>query len=91
VLPFAAGLLQGPALAAALAGIGMGAPAALAAPSFLLGVEIGMLAVISVAALALILPFGGRPWYGRAVVLPGSLAVAAVAAYLALAGLGPAV
>ena len=46
--------------------------------SFNAGVELGQLSVIALLALLLALPFRAKPWYRRRVVVPGSLAIAAV-------------
>jgi hypothetical protein len=42
------------------------------------GVELGQLSVILAAFLLLGLPFRKKPWYRRRVVIPGSIAIAAV-------------
>lgn len=49
--------------------------------SFNLGVEGGQLTVILAAFVALGLSFRRRPWYRYRIVLPGSLAIAAVGLY----------
>jgi ABC-type uncharacterized transport system permease subunit len=51
--------------------------------SFNIGVEGGQLAVIGLAWLALGVWFGQRPYYRRLIVVPGSLAIAAVGLYWA--------
>lgn len=48
---------------------------------FNIGVELGQLAVIAGAFLALGLPFRGKPWYRARVAVPASLAIAAVGAW----------
>lgn len=48
---------------------------------FNIGVELGQLAVISVAFLLLGWPFGGKPWYRARVAVPASLAIAAIGAW----------
>jgi hypothetical protein len=48
--------------------------------SFNVGVEGGQLAVIAAAGLAT-RRWAGRPWYRPRVVVPASLAIAAVGAY----------
>jgi hypothetical protein len=76
---FAFGLLHGMGFAGALreAGLPPGEiPAALL--SFNAGVEGGQLAVILAAFAVLALPFRDKPWYRKRVVVPGSLAIAAV-------------
>lgn len=79
LLVFAFGLLHGLGFASMLADFGMPDNAfATALIAFNVGVELGQLAVIGVAYLALGLWFGDRPWYRRFVVVPGSLLIAAV-------------
>jgi hypothetical protein len=51
--------------------------------SFNLGVELGQLAVISLGFALVGIWFGNKPWYRRAIVIPGSLAIAAVGAWWA--------
>ncbi len=46
--------------------------------SFNVGVELGQLAVIAAAFLLIGLPFRNKPWYRRRIVIPGSIAIAAV-------------
>lgn len=48
---------------------------------FNIGVELGQLAVISAAFLAVGWPFGGKPWYRARVAIPASVAIAAVGAW----------
>ena len=78
-LVFAFGLLHGMGFAGVLSELGLPRrqflPALL---SFNAGVELGQLSVIAVLAVLLALPFRGKPWYRRRVVVPGSLAIAAV-------------
>jgi HupE / UreJ protein len=78
---FCFGLLHGMGFAGVLREIGLPrwefVPALLA---FNAGVELGQLAVIF-AALALLGAFRDKPWYRRRVVIPGSLAIAAVGLY----------
>jgi len=76
---FAFGLLHGMGFAGALREAGLPRPEIPAALlSFNAGVEGGQLAVILTAFVVFALPFQGRPWYRRRVVVPGSLAIAAV-------------
>jgi hydrogenase/urease accessory protein HupE len=81
LIVFAFGLLHGMGFAGVLSEIGLPrsefVPALLA---FNVGVELGQLAVIF-AAFVLTLPFRNEPWYRRAIVIPGSLLIAAVALY----------
>jgi hypothetical protein len=76
---FAFGLLHGMGFAGALKEAGLPRPEIPAALlSFNAGVEGGQLTVILAAFVVLALPFRDRPWYRRRVVVPGSLAIAAV-------------
>lgn len=79
VVVFCFGLLHGMGFAGVLTEIGLPrsefAPALLA---FNAGVECGQLTVILVAFLVIGLPFRRKPWYRRRIVIPGSLAIAAV-------------
>ena len=78
-LVFGFGLLHGMGFAGVLSELGLPrsqfVPALL---SFNAGVELGQLSVIALLALLLALPFRAKPWYRRRVVVPGSLAIAAV-------------
>lgn len=49
--------------------------------SFNLGVEIGQICVIALTFLLLIIPFGKKSWYRKAVVYPLSVLIALVAAF----------
>lgn len=81
LIVFAFGLLHGMGFAGVLSEIGLPrsefVPALLA---FNIGVELGQLTVIF-AAFLLTLPFRRKPWYRRAIVIPGSLAIAAIGLY----------
>lgn len=81
LIVFAFGLLHGMGFAGVLNEIGLPrsefVPALLA---FNVGVELGQLTVIF-AAFLLTLPFRQKPWYRKAVVIPGSLFIAVVALY----------
>ncbi|MFY0633603.1 MAG: HupE/UreJ family protein [Vannielia sp.] len=48
---------------------------------FNIGVEIGQLTVIAIAFLTVGYWFGNKPWYRKAIAIPASLAIAAVAAF----------
>lgn len=48
---------------------------------FNIGVEIGQLAVIATALVAVALPFGKRPWYRRAIAVPASALIGLVGAW----------
>lgn len=82
LIVFCFGLLHGMGFAGILREIGLPrsefVPALLA---FNAGVELGQLTVIFAAFLLLGLPFRGKPWYRRRVVVPGSLVIAAVGLY----------
>jgi len=52
--------------------------------SFNAGVELGQLTVILAAFLLIGLPFGRRPWYHRRVVVPLSIAIAAIGLFWAV-------
>ncbi|MBL8201495.1 MAG: HupE/UreJ family protein [Chromatiales bacterium] len=79
---FGFGLLHGLGFAGVLTELGLPAgeflPALIA---FNVGVELGQLAVISLAFLAVGLWFRARPWYRARIVIPASLLIAMVGAY----------
>ena len=76
---FAFGLLHGMGFAGVLAQLGLPRSEFLPALlSFNAGVELGQLAVISIAFLLIGLPFRNKPWYRKRIVIPGSIAIAAV-------------
>jgi hypothetical protein len=80
VVVFLFGLLHGLGFAGVLTELGLPRSQFLAALlSFNVGVELGQLAVILVAAVLLALPFGKKPWYRSRIEVPASLAIAAVA------------
>jgi len=82
VLVFAFGLLHGLGFASMLADFGMPDDAFITALiSFNLGVELGQLAVVALAFLAVGLWLGGKPYYRRLVVIPGSLAITLIGLY----------
>jgi hypothetical protein len=81
-LVFGFGLLHGMGFAGVLAELGL--PRSEFLPALLCfnaGVELGQLSVIAVAFLLIGLPFRNRSWYRRRIVMPGSLAIAAVGLY----------
>lgn len=81
VLVFAFGLLHGLGFAGVLGEIGLPQGQALAALlGFNVGVELGQLAVIGAAILA-VGRFRKRPWYRTHVVVPVSLSIAAIGFY----------
>lgn len=78
-LVFCFGLLHGLGFAGVLADFGMpDDDFATALISFNVGVELGQLAVISVAFLAAGLWFSARPWYRKVIVIPGSAAISVI-------------
>ncbi|MEM7378045.1 MAG: HupE/UreJ family protein, partial [Pseudomonadota bacterium] len=79
---FAFGLLHGLGFAFVLGDVGLPPSQFFASLfAFNVGVEIGQLAAIAVAWLALGLPFGKRSWYRRGIAIPCSLAIAAIGVY----------
>ena len=79
---FGFGLLHGMGFASVLADFGMPADAFMTALiSFNIGVELGQLAVISLAYLAVGLWFSRKPWYRKAVIVPASMAIAMIGLY----------
>ncbi|MEO8275876.1 MAG: HupE/UreJ family protein, partial [Thermoanaerobaculia bacterium] len=82
LLVFGFGLLHGLGFAGVLTDLGLPRARFLTALlSFNGGVELGQLTVIASAWLLLGAWFSKRPWYRRRVVVPGSLAIAAVGIY----------
>lgn len=78
-LVFAFGLLHGMGFAGVLAQLGL--PRSQFLPALLCfnaGVELGQLTVIAAAFLLIGLPFRHQPWYRRRIVIPASLAIAAI-------------
>lgn len=81
LLVFAFGLLHGMGFAGVLTEIGLPQNEYLTALlAFNVGVEFGQLAVI-LAAFLLVGWFRHRPWYRKAIVMPASLAIAAMGLY----------
>ncbi len=79
---FAFGLLHGLGFASVLSELDLPASAfVVGLIAFNIGVEIGQLAVIALAALLLALPFGRQPWYRSFIAIPGSLVIAAIGAW----------
>ncbi|SFJ70281.1 HupE / UreJ protein [Jannaschia pohangensis] len=78
---FGFGLLHGLGFASVLSEFGLGQHFVASLISFNIGVEIGQLAVIATAFLLLGLPFGSKPFYRKAIVIPGSLIIAAIGTY----------
>lgn len=76
---FAFGLLHGLGFASVLSDFGMPDDAFVSALiGFNIGVELGQVAILLVGYLLLSRWFGERPWYRPVVVVPGSLAIAAI-------------
>jgi len=76
---FAFGLLHGMGFAGVLSQLGLPRSEFLPALlSFNAGVELGQLAVIAIAFILIGLAFRNKPWYRRRIVIPGSIAIAAV-------------
>jgi hydrogenase/urease accessory protein HupE len=85
LLVFGFGLLHGMGFAGVLSGLGLPRDEFITALlSFNAGVEAGQLTVIAGAALCVIW-YRHRPWYHQRVVVPASLAIAAVGAYWTVA------
>lgn len=79
---FGFGLLHGLGFASVLGDVGLqDSRFVIGLIGFNIGVELGQLAVIALAFLAVGLPFGQKPWYRKVVVIPASLAIAAVGAW----------
>jgi hydrogenase/urease accessory protein HupE len=84
-LVFAFGLLHGMGFAGVLSQLGLPrSEFATALLCFNAGVELGQLSVILLAFLLLGLPFRQETWYRRRVVVPASLAIAAVGLFWAV-------
>lgn len=82
VLVFGFGLLHGMGFASVLSDFGMPSDAFVTAlVSFNVGVELGQLAVISLAYLAIGVWSGNRPWYRQVVLVPGSMAITIIGLY----------
>jgi hypothetical protein len=79
---FAFGLLHGLGFASVLSDVGLPEGRfALSLIGFNIGVELGQLAVIAVAFVALALPFGRKDWYRARIAIPASCAIAAIGAW----------
>ncbi len=82
VLVFCFGLLHGMGFASVLSDFGMPENAFMTALiSFNVGVELGQIAVITLAFLGVGIWFRNKPWYRQAIVIPGSLAIAITGLY----------
>jgi len=82
VIIFGFGLLHGLGFASVLGDFGL--PEGQFIPAligFNIGVEVGQLTVVAVAAILLTLPFGRFNWYRHAVAMPASILIALVGAY----------
>jgi hypothetical protein len=79
---FLFGLIHGMGFASALTELGLPKNAYLESLlMFNLGVELGQVTVILAAFFLLGLPFGKKPYYRKAIVVPLSIVIAAIAAY----------
>jgi hydrogenase/urease accessory protein HupE len=84
-LVFAFGLLHGMGFAGVLNELGLPRSEFLPALiSFNVGVEAGQLTVIGIALLLFGLPFREKPWYRSRIVVPASIAIAAIGFYWAV-------
>ncbi len=84
-LVFAFGLLHGMGFAGVLTELGLPRSEFLPALlSFNVGVEAGQLTVIAIALVLFGLPFREKPWYRARIVVPASVAIAAVGFYWAV-------
>ena len=84
-LVFAFGLLHGMGFAGVLTELGLPRSEFLPALlSFNVGVEAGQLTVIGIALVLFGLPFREKPWYRSWIVVPASVAIAAVGFYWAV-------
>lgn len=82
ILVFAFGLLHGLGFASVLGDFGIATERfAVALVGFNIGVELGQLAVILLAFLAVGYWFGKKPWYSSVIAIPASLVIAAIGAY----------
>ena len=82
VVIFVFGLLHGLGFASVLGEFGLPEGQFIAALlGFNVGVELGQLTVIALAFLAVGLWFGQKPWYRRAIAIPGSLVISAIGLY----------
>ncbi len=79
---FVFGLLHGLGFASVLGDVGLqDSRFVVGLVGFNIGVELGQLAVITAAFVALGLPFGKKPWYRSMIAVPASCAIAAVGAW----------
>ena len=79
---FAFGLLHGMGFAGVLTELGLPrSDFVTALIAFNVGVELGQLAVIAIAFLAVGVWFGKKPWYRQRIVIPGSVGIAAMGAW----------
>jgi HupE / UreJ protein len=79
---FGFGLLHGLGFASVLSDVGLPEGRfVIALIGFNIGVELGQLAVIALAFVALALPFGQKSWYRTGIAVPASCVIAAVGAW----------
>ncbi len=81
---FLFGLVHGLGFASVLSEFGLGQYLAASLLAFMVGLEIGHFTVIAAAFLLFGLPLGTSPIYRKAVVIPGSLVIAAIGVYWVL-------
>jgi hypothetical protein len=81
-LVFGFGLLHGLGFASVLSDVGLPEGRfVVALIGFNIGVELGQLAVIAAAFVALALPFGRQPWYRSVIAIPASCLIAGIGAW----------
>ncbi|NJS38146.1 MAG: HupE/UreJ family protein [Rhodobacteraceae bacterium] len=79
---FGFGLLHGLGFASVLSDVGLPEGRfAISLIGFNIGVELGQLAVIAAAFVALALPFGRKAWYRSAIAVPASVVIAGIGAW----------
>jgi len=82
LMVFIFGLVHGMGFAGALSQLGLPSYAfATALISFNVGVELGQLTIILIMYAFVAKPFAAKPYYRKAIVLPSSILIAAVAAF----------
>ncbi len=82
---FAFGLLHGIGFASILGEIGLSPGAFLSGLiGFNIGVELGQLAILTVAFLLLGVPFGRKPYYRNLIAVPGSVAIGVLGLFWAI-------
>ena len=85
LIVFCFGLLHGLGFASVLGDIGLSPSRFITGLiGFNIGVELGQLSVIALAYVCVAYWFGDKPWYRRAIVIPASLAIAAIGIWWAI-------